>query len=367
MAHARFPKAPIVRIAIAATIAAVALALVLWPSSAIARAGAVTVGDPPTVRFVYIVPADRAVQTRYVRAIDDAARDLQAWLAQQLDGETFRLNDPIVEVFHSPHGSAWYSTNPAGADRRWWFLANVQADGIALTGAEWNDPHNVWVFLPDADNGCGPDGVASIQHGGGGGNHLVALAAQDLRGLAGDTYRKLCADEPDGWGGFGVGRWIGGMGHELMHALGVGHPPACEDGSSATACPEDDLMWTGYSLYPNSALLPEERAVLAATAFVARQPPEATPPPDTLRTATLSGGPLPAAGFGLVTFGGGSSRQLLAASGCRSTSAAFWVVSDGGGLTGYLPAAAVPIVNAAWYVRFAAGVPRDTILIAKCR
>jgi hypothetical protein len=126
-------------------------------------------------------------------------------------------------------------------------------------------------------------------------------------------------------------------------------------------------MWTGYSLYPNTALLPEERAVLAATAFVASQPQEATPPPDSVRTATISGGPLPAAGLGLVSFGGGSSRQLLAASGCRSTSAAFWVVSDTGRLTGYLPAAAVAIVNAAWYARFAAGIPKDTIVIAKCR
>lgn len=56
---------------------------------------------PQSVRVVYLVSADREVRHDFQKAVEMAAKDLQAWYAKQLGGPTFRLNDPVVEVVKS--------------------------------------------------------------------------------------------------------------------------------------------------------------------------------------------------------------------------------------------------------------------------
>jgi hypothetical protein len=69
----------------------------------------------------------------------------------------------------------------------------------------------------------------------------------------------MCPTEPKDFGG--LCRWVGGLGHELGHAFGLPHPAACDAGLSG--CPGNAaLMWTGYAVYPNTALLADDKAAL---------------------------------------------------------------------------------------------------------
>jgi K319L-like, PKD domain/Peptidase family M23 len=79
---------------------------------------------------------------------------------------------------------------------------------------------------------------------------------------------------------------------------------------------------------------------------------------------TILGGSLPpGGGFGTLLYGGGTTAQLVAASGC-SASVRLWVV-DGGRFIAYIPAAA-SFVNAEWNALFANGLPPRTIVIGSC-
>ena len=82
----------------------------------------------------------------------------------------------------------------------------------------------------------------------------------DLRGLTDPTFDHC------GLGAFGIGRWIGGAGHELGHALGLPHPPGCE--ARLSTCDRNALMWTGYAAWPNTYLREDEKAVLLAAQFM---------------------------------------------------------------------------------------------------
>ena len=76
-------------------------------------------------------------------------------------------------------------------------------------------------------------------------------------------------------------------------------------------------------------------------------------------------GEIPARGFGLVVFSGGSNDDLLTASGCAASEARFWA-TVGGGFLVYIPGAKVGAVNAAWLAAFPQGVPAGTPLLGRC-
>lgn len=59
-----------------------------------------------TVRFIYLVPSDREFNRDYYNAIRKTAQTIQKWYAEQLDGYTFHLNKPIVEVLESDQPAA---------------------------------------------------------------------------------------------------------------------------------------------------------------------------------------------------------------------------------------------------------------------
>jgi hypothetical protein len=84
-------------------------------------------------------------------------------------------------------------------------------------------------------------------------------------------------------------------------------------------------------------------------------------------SGTISSGSVPAAGgFGLVVFGGGTTDQLVAASGCPAATSAFYATVNGDFVT-YVPGTSIAAVNAAFMAAFPAGIPAGTPLIGKCK
>lgn len=202
------------------------------------------------IRIIYLVPSDRSIQNDYVRGISGAIQHLQAWYHQQMGGKTFKLHNPIVEIKKTRHVSSWYRSTPNG-DQSVWFWNNVIGDGFSLTGGNFNDPKYRWVYYIDAEN-------ASGQIGGGGTSGVCVLPEHDLLGLIGKhpTERNVC-------------RWVGGLGHELGHALNLPHPPECDSGTlpqSDAKC--QSLMYLGYLIYPNTVLLPEDKVKLNQGGFM---------------------------------------------------------------------------------------------------
>ena len=53
----------------------------------------------------------------------------------------------------------------------------------------------------------------------------------------------------------------GGLGHELGHALGLPHPAGCD--AQQASCDAQDLMWLGYTAFPQTAWNAPDRALLA--------------------------------------------------------------------------------------------------------
>lgn len=210
-----------------------------------------------SVRVAYLVPSDRAFNADYRDALRSAVLDLQRWYRDNVDGETFQLSDPIVEVFATPHTADWYTTNPNEGSAQFQFCSNVAEDGRAVIGG---DVDTVLVFVIDAP----AEGDQAAACGGGqSGQGRAELSANVLRMIAGesDLHAKVL---------FGTGI----LGHEMGHAFGLDHPPGCEDADPLTPCPATIMFGSGG--YPNVGLLPEEREVLSASPLFKQRSP-ATP------------------------------------------------------------------------------------------
>jgi len=200
----------------------------------------------PDVRTIYLVPSDRPVRLDYENAVADAIQAIQSWYGEQLGGRTFTLHDPIVETFVTPHASSFYAMDRGFSSS---FFSSAVSDGFEATRGGFNDPNHIFAFYIDAQV---PAGQVI-----GGTSGVALLAANDLLGLTGQAVPG-----DDG----GIDRWIGGLGHELGHALGLPHPPGCEAGLST--CPTDALMWLGFRTWPDTFLLPDDIRTLEGSSFI---------------------------------------------------------------------------------------------------
>jgi hypothetical protein len=197
-----------------------------------------------TVRVVYLVSQDRQVRPDFQQALEKAIRELQQWYGQQLDGPTFRLHDPVIEVAHAAQDANWFYSHPNGANQEDWGFNNTLAEANRLLGAKFNDPHYIWVIYSDGpgNKGRGTSGVC-------------CLPEDDLLGLVGQhpTQKKIA-------------RWVGGLGHELGHAFGLPHPGDIKKDADA-------IMWAGfYDQYPGKAYLTEsDKQILLRSPFFFRK------------------------------------------------------------------------------------------------
>jgi len=193
-----------------------------------------------SVRIVYLVSADRPVREDFAKAIEMAAKDLQVWYGKQLDGATFRLNDPVVEVVQSDKKADWFYDHPNGPHESCWGFNNGLAEASRLVGARHGDPDYIWVIYSDGPGNQGRGGAG-----------VAVLPEDDLLGLIGEHPTQK-----------DVKRWIAGLGHELGHAFGLPHP---ED----TRKHHDAIMWAGiYGKYPDKTYLTDEdKATLMKSPF----------------------------------------------------------------------------------------------------
>ena len=204
------------------------------------------------VRVLYAAPRNRKFRSDYSQGIQHALVDFQSWLRRELEGRTFSLFSITPEQCRLSENANFYSRGDAW-DK---VLSGVQ-DCAPVRG---DTSRFAWVIYVDVDEAC--DEPQELGRGGPG---LTILPRWDLEGLANPGPYYYCDEGPyDG----PLGRWIGGLGHELGHAFGLLHPPGCDEGSPT--CDRDALMFYGYTSYPNTYLRDDEKAILLASPFIER-------------------------------------------------------------------------------------------------
>jgi len=192
------------------------------------------------VRVVYLVPSDREPKALYRKSIEKAIREVRGWFFDTT-GMTFTLSKPVVEIKRSTQKASWFDDTPDqiwnGQYRNLWFTGNTRTEMKNIYGEEYDDPRYTWVVYVDAKGQTGT---------GGGGR--ATLPEHDVLGVSG-----LSEDQPY------VGRWYGGLAHEVGHAFGLVH--AVSDQSNA-------LMMYGYTIYPKATLTLQDLLILDNSPFM---------------------------------------------------------------------------------------------------
>lgn len=207
----------------------------------------------PEVRVIYLVPSDRQPRSEAPIALTNGMKHLQRWYREQSDnGKTFKLHDPIVEIIRSSHETSWFYTNPAGNNPSLYLWFN----SVSEASAKFFDQNYTYVIYVDVE--------APGQAVGGSGG-VTLLPQHDILGMIGQN-----ALEPR------VCRWVGGLGHELGHALGLPHPPECDSHQAPdNSIPCQSLMYLGYLIYPDTYLLADNKDRLNQSPFIVPLPPNA--------------------------------------------------------------------------------------------
>ena len=245
-----------------------------------------------TVRVLYVSPSDRQFRADFSEGITNALVDLQSWYRRQTGGLTFSLYDVAPEHCRLPEPEDYYARGDA------W--EKVQEDVQPCAPVEWGRADHVWVVYVDVDEACGEPHEL-----GAGGFGITMMARGDLDGLTNPGTYYYCDEGPyDG----PLGRWIGGAGHELGHAMAdLRHPPGCDE--ELPSCTDQwALMQNGYQVYPDTYLLTEDKESLLRSPFVAGEPsPDGAAPgaPGAPRVQGTVRGPggVPLEGVGISVWG----------------------------------------------------------------
>ena len=207
-----------------------------------------------TVRVLYVSPANRQFRADYSEGITHALVDLQSWYRRQTGGLTFSLHEATPEHCRLPEPEDYYARGDA------W--EKVQEDVQPCAPVEWGRADFVWVVYVDVYEACGEPHEL-----GRGGNGITMMARWDLEGLTNPRTFYYCDEGPyeDS-----VGGRIGGVGHELGHALAdLRHPPGCDEGLPSCDPVYWSLMHLGYTTYPDTYLLTEDKETLFRSPFIA--------------------------------------------------------------------------------------------------
>jgi hypothetical protein len=190
-------------------------------------------GEPQsgTMRVFYLRPTDVPFDQRYPDGITNVMHDAQDFFQAQL-GETFRLNDPVVEVVEGDHEQVWYEETPNGDDRYWWSAANAQQE----IQRRFDLPDNRWMVVSEVS----AEGEGA---GGGASGGWVLLPGHDADGAAGYPAQQA--------------RWVGGMVHELGHAFGL------PDSSST----DGTCMSASFYEWPNCTFTDSQKSTMRNSAW----------------------------------------------------------------------------------------------------
>lgn len=203
--------------------------------------------DQGFVHAIYFSPADVMRKEHYERAILSAAFDLQHWYASELGGASFSMAPDPVTWFQLPEDASYYRQNVNNL----WFWDKVLEAAAAIAGASpLPDENDLWVIYIDVDPLPGQIF--------GGSPGIAVLPANDLRGLTFEPLVPINPGDEDIFKNFpsGPSRWVGGLGHELAHAFGLGHP---DDDDEAN---KNSLMGFGYLDYPDTFFADYDRDAL---------------------------------------------------------------------------------------------------------
>ena len=225
----------------------------------------ISVHDTGTVRLLYAAPAEREFRADYSEYFQHAMADLQSWYRQQLGGLTFSLYDAKPQECRLPEPLAYYG-------RHSWqrVLDGVQHCAPVTEGTSTF----VWVIYADVDNDCAADGskgeyADGYDQLGRGGPGLTMLELYTTEGFG----RLLTGEErvsfyycDEGPHEMTLGTAIGGLGHELGHALGLPHPPGCDQG--LPSCDYEALMGSGNYTYPATYLRADHKEMLLRSPFI---------------------------------------------------------------------------------------------------
>jgi hypothetical protein len=203
----------------------------------------------PAVRVIYAVPNDKIHDPDHDVAMLMAMLDLQRWYKDEMaGGGTFALVWPSQRC-RLPEPESHYLSPVERSWGRFYRLRDAVRETCADIVAE---REFATLIFADIDEPC--QGAQ------------IGAAVKPQTYTAGYALLRppyfVCDGASSPWS---RNRWVGGTGHELGHALGLPHPPGCDEG--LPTCDRGALMKSHW-LWPDTYLRDDEREILAASDFV---------------------------------------------------------------------------------------------------
>ena len=207
-----------------------------------------------TVRVVYASPEDRQFRADYSEAIAYAMADVQSWFRRQTGGLTFGLYEATPEWCRLDGDNDYYSRGHSFEK----VVEGLQACAPVGFGGE----DHTWIVYADVTGECDKQYLTL----GRGGDGVAILHKEDLEGVNAVGDPTVTTHGCDGTSVHPPDRWIGGLAHELAHALWVPHPPGCDE--NLPTCDLPSLMSFGYVSYPDTYLRFDDKETLIRNPYM---------------------------------------------------------------------------------------------------